>query len=38
MDRIIVADGRAGYAAPLPRCGADATTYAMTGSSGLIFR
>lgn len=29
--------GRAGYAGPLPRCGADATTYALTGSSRLVF-
>jgi hypothetical protein len=28
---------RAGYAGPLPRCGADATAYALMGSSRLIF-
>lgn len=29
--------GHAGYAGPLPRCGADATAYALTGASRLIF-
>jgi hypothetical protein len=29
--------GRAGYAGPRPRRGADATTYALTGASRLIF-
>jgi hypothetical protein len=29
--------GRAGYAGPLPRSGADVTTYAMSGASRLIF-
>ena len=28
---------RAGYAGPLPRCGAEATAYALMGSSRLIF-